>query len=428
MWKKKIWLWFGLVSLCSLFLLKEYETERMIYGQNRTNQVDSSEERKEQEENAAEELNGMYAKSYALMDGDSGRLLYGKEELNPMSNASTTKILTCILALENGNGKELVTVTGNAASQPKVHLGMKEGEQYYLKDLLYGLMLESYNDCAVAIAEHIDGSVEAFVKRMNDKAKELGCMDTHFVTPNGLDKEDEEGAHHTTAKDLCRIMKYCTWDSPKAKEFLAITQKPSHSFRSLGGRNFCANNHNLFLSMMDGVLTGKTGYTAKAGYCYVAALERDGKKYCISLLACGWPEHKNYKWADAKKLFQYGLAHYSLYPCPKDLFDIEETDVYGGYVKGELEEWGKKQSISYKPKEGKKIKPFLKADWDKVDIVKSMVKYPMPPIEKGDVLGNFFVKIEEETLYASDICAQNTVYKWDYPSFKKAVLNEIFLH
>ena len=125
----------------------------------------------------------LYSKACALIDGESGRLLYGKNELDGMANASTTKIMTCILALESGMCDEAVTVTANAAAQPKVHLGMRENEQFYLKDLLYGLMLESYNDCAVAIAEHVSGSVEEFVKLMNEKAEKLGCEDTHFATP-----------------------------------------------------------------------------------------------------------------------------------------------------------------------------------------------------------------------------------------------------
>ena len=135
------------------------------------------------EEKAKKEVSSLYSKACALSDGDSGRILYGKEADAPLPNASTTKILTCILALEKEELEDIVTFSKNAVDQPKVHLGAKEGEQFYLKDLLYGLMLESYNDCAYAIAEHVAGSVENFVALMNTKAVELGCEDTHFVTP-----------------------------------------------------------------------------------------------------------------------------------------------------------------------------------------------------------------------------------------------------
>ena len=243
----------------------------------------------------------MYSGSYALMDGDTGRILKGKEETNPMANASTTKILTCIVTLENCDLEETVTISANAARQPKVKMGVQEGAQYSLKDMVYGLMLESYNDCAVAIAEHVAGSVEDFAMMLNVKAKEIGCEDTYFITPNGLDAEDENGFHHTTAEDLCRVMAYCTWESPKKDLFLEITQTRNYD-------SFV--NRNAFLNQMDGVLTGKTGFTNKAGYCYVAAMEVNGEKYCIALLACGWPNNKNYKWKDARTLLEYGMEQY----------------------------------------------------------------------------------------------------------------------
>ncbi len=121
------------------------------------------------------------------MDADSGRVLYGKEEETVLPMASTTKIMTCILALENGSLTDEVEASSHAASQPQVHLGMNKGDRFCLEDLLYSLMLESHNDSAVAIAEHIGGSVEGFAELMNEKAGEIGCTDTHFITPNGLD-------------------------------------------------------------------------------------------------------------------------------------------------------------------------------------------------------------------------------------------------
>ena len=151
----------------------------------------------------------LYAQSAVLMDGESGRVLFekGGGEERPM--ASTTKIMTCILALETANLNDIVTVSKEAARQPEVHLGMKEGDQFYMEDLLYSIMLESHNDSAWAVAEHISGTVDEFTSLMDQKAKKLGCNHTNFVTPNGLDGKDEDGIHHTTAKDLARIMRYC---------------------------------------------------------------------------------------------------------------------------------------------------------------------------------------------------------------------------
>ncbi len=118
------------------------------------------------------------------MDADSGRVLYAKNGDQQLPMASTTKIMTCILALEEGNLEDVYEASAYAASMPKVHLGVRQGEQYRLEDLLYAMMLESYNDAAVVIAEELAGSVEAFAEKMNQKAWELGCLDTYFITPN----------------------------------------------------------------------------------------------------------------------------------------------------------------------------------------------------------------------------------------------------
>lgn len=259
-----------------------------------------------------EEPQSLYAQAAVLMDADSGRVLFEKNGDEILANASTTKILTCIIALETGNLEDVVTASAEAAAQPKVHLGMQKDEQFVLRDLLYSLMLESHNDSAVAIAEHLAGSVEGFAGKMNQKAKEIGCKNSYFITPNGLDATDEIGSHSTTAEDLARIMSYCITESPKKDDFITITGTASYSFSNVvGTRNFSCSNKNSFLSMMEGAFSGKTGFTGKAGYCYVGALERDGRTFVVALLACGWPNNKTYKWSDTRKLMEYGLENYT---------------------------------------------------------------------------------------------------------------------
>lgn len=277
-------------------------------------------------ETAAEEELSLHALSAVLMDADSGRILYGKEEGTFRPMASTTKIMTCILALENGSMTDICTVSDTAAAQPKVHLGARKGTQFYLKDLLYSLMLESHNDSAVMIAEQVGGSVEGFAAMMNQKARDIGCTNTCFVTPNGLDatftaEDGREYTHGTTAGDLAKIMRYCVTKSPVKQQFLEITRTANYSFSDVEGRgNYSCVNHNAFLSMMDGALTGKTGFTGGAGYSYVAALEDDGRTYVIALLGSGWPPHKTYKWADARTLFTYGEQHFRY----RDVFEEPE--------------------------------------------------------------------------------------------------------
>ena len=267
----------------------------------------------------------LYALSAVLMDGETGRVLYGKEAYKGRPNASTTKVMTCILALEMASGDDYVQVSRNAASQPQTPLGMREGQQFYLEDLLYSLMLKSHNDTAVAIAEHIGGSVEKFEVLMNEKAKVLGCKDTHFVTPNGLDAEDEGGIHHTTARDLALIMAYAI----KNETFVHITQTRDYTFSDISGKeHYSVHNTNAFLDMETGVISGKTGFTGNAGYCYVCAVRQDEKLFVVALLGCGWPGNKNYKWSDTKKLLSYGRENYNyvLLPDLPDLPEITVTD------------------------------------------------------------------------------------------------------
>jgi len=260
----------------------------------------------------ADEPDELYAQSAVLMDAENGRVLFEKNGLDVKAMASTTKIMTCILALENADEKTEVLFSENAVRQPKVHLGASKGEIFYLVDLLHSLMLESHNDSAVAIAEAVAGDVKKFADMMNQKAREIGCENTYFITPNGLDAEDENGKHSTTAVDLARIMSYCIMDSPMKDSFLEITATPQYSFSSVDGKKtYSCSNHNSFLNMMDEAISGKTGFTADAGYCYVGAVESEGRTFVVSLLACGWPNSKTYKWKDMKKLASYGMDNYA---------------------------------------------------------------------------------------------------------------------
>ena len=269
----------------------------------------------------------LYARSAVLMDADTGRILFGKNDNEVMPMASTTKIMTLLVTLEHADLDEIVEVSARAASMPDVQLHIREGERYRLQDLCYSLMLESHNDSAVAIAEHVGGTVEGFAAMMNQKAKHLGCYHTYFITPNGLDAEDEHGKHSTTARDLARIMRCCI----KNETFLSITREPSWTFTDMdGNRSFTVQNKNAFLQMMEGALTGKTGFTNEAGYCYVGALERGEKRLIAVVLACGWPNHKTWKWADTKALMNYGLEDYHKETVGSDRMALEPVSVMDG--------------------------------------------------------------------------------------------------
>ena len=274
-------------------------------------------------EDRIEELLPLYASSAVLMDEGSGRILYNKNGSERKANASTTKIMTCILALEYGNEDDIVTFSANAARQPDVQMNGCEGEQYYLKDLLFALMLESHNDVAVAIAEHIAGDVETFAGYMNDKAQEVGAFDTHFVTPNGLDADD----HYTTACDLAIIARYALQN----KEFQEIIRTPAHTFSEISGkRNVAVVNRDGFLTQYEGAIGIKTGFTGNAGYCFVGAAKKNGMTLISVVLASGWPPHKTYKWTDTKQLMDYGFSNYSVHTIPDVSIMVPEIPVDRG--------------------------------------------------------------------------------------------------
>ncbi len=265
----------------------------------------------------APDKNSLHAYAALLYDANAGRVLYEKNGYEVLPMASTTKIMTLLVVLENTAPEDVVTVSQNAAKQPDVQLNMNTGEQYYVKNLCYSLMLESHNDTAVALAEHVGGSVEGFAELMNAKAKALGAYSANFVTPNGLDAD----GHGITAADLARIAAYAV----KQEDFREITTTKSHSFTELTkGRGFTVNNKDAFLSMMDGAIGVKTGFTGKAGYCFVGALERSDRLLISVVLASGWPPHKTYKWNDTMRLMNYGVKGFSMLPLMKDVSELPE--------------------------------------------------------------------------------------------------------
>ena len=363
-----------------------------------------------QAEKGEDEPTNLYARSAVLMDADSGRILFGKDERRKLPMASTTKIMTCILVLEQMQEDQKASVSDYAVCQPKVRLGVKKKEQFYVNDLLYSLMLESHNDSAVVLAEAIAGTVDAFADFMNEKAKKLGCQNTHFVTPNGLDGEDEDGIHETTAEDLARIMRYCIMESEEREKFLEITQTKDYSFSNVAGdRTFTCHNHNAFLSMMEGALSGKTGFTSEAGYCYVGALRRDGRTFIVSLLACGWPNNKDYKWKDTRRLMEYGLEHYHYQNVEKK---VEKIPVRILEARDERQPFLHNSVLLAEATESRDFKILLKQGEEvEVKIVKE--KKLHAPVRRGQKVGTVRYRLNGETIHSTDLIASESIQKRD---------------
>ena len=231
------------------------------------------------------------AASAILVDVDSGRVLYEYNADARMRIASTTKLLTALVALERGDLNDVVTVSREAAYTEGSSMYLKEGEELTLETLLYGLLLCSGNDAAVAIAEHIAGSQEKFAELMNEKAAELEMENSSFVTPNGLDAE----GHYSTARDMARLA--CA-----AVENEILVRMASTRTVTIDGRTMA--NHNKLLGSLEGCIGLKTGYTMAAGRTLVTCAERNGQRLAAVTLQDG------NDWADHQALYDYGFSAY----------------------------------------------------------------------------------------------------------------------
>ena len=244
------------------------------------------------------------AKHCIVIENDSERVLYEKSAYNTAAMASTTKIMTALVVIEQCELSETVTVSSYAASIGGSTIDLKTGEELSVEDLLYGLMLESGNDAATALAEHTADSVDEFCKLMNSRAKELGAMNTNFTSPHGLDNEN----HYTTAYDLAIITK----EALKNDTFCEIVNT-----KTISTANRFFANTNPLLGVVDGIDGVKTGFTNNAGKCIVLTAERGGMRIITVILGC--PDSKN-RIIDGKKITEYIFSKYKIYNLTPEHF------------------------------------------------------------------------------------------------------------
>ena len=378
---------FPMVALgifCTLFILIQNPAAAAETGQ--------------QEEKEKLSLN---ARAAVLMDADSGRILYGKNETMAFPMASTTKIMTLIVALEHNEPDQIVMASAGASAMPEVRLGVHEGERYRMEDLYYAMMLESFNDAAMMIAEGTVGSVENFAELMNEKAISLGCTQTYFITPNGLDAADEKGVHSSTAEDMAKIMRYAIDN----EDFLKITQTADYSFTDCDRkRSFEVHNKNVLLTMMDGVLSGKTGYTADAGYCYVCAVKKDDRTFIAALLGSGWPPHKGYKWSDVQTLLDYGDKNYR----------YQTIDISKGVPDRQVHVMNGEQDFATVRAKQTNYR-FLLSSKDKVHVESVLPGQLEAPVEAGQSVGSIRIFVNGDLTAENDYVTINKIdarYTW----------------
>ena len=241
------------------------------------------------------------AGSAIVMDAMTGRVLYEKDAYSKKPIASTTKIMTAILAIEHGNLDDMVTVSKRAAAIGGSTIHLRAGEKLSLRDLLYGLMLNSGNDAAIAIAEHIGGTVERFAEMMTEKARQLGAKNTNFKTPHGLDNPD----HYSTAYDLALITRYALGNETFNQ--IVRTQTAQIQGRSL-------YNTNEMLDLYPGADGVKTGYTSKAGRCLVTSATRGNRRYISVVLNCS---SRTARAKSSRSILDYAFDNYKMYTLVK---------------------------------------------------------------------------------------------------------------
>jgi D-alanyl-D-alanine carboxypeptidase (penicillin-binding protein 5/6) len=356
------------------------------------------------------EAPGVNAHGAILMDAETGRVLWGKNENEPLAMASTTKIMTAIIALESGRLDETVTVSGKAAAAPKVRMNLSPGEKVRLGDLTLALMLESSNDAAVAIAEHLNGSVADFCAAMTEKAREIGARNTVFKTPNGLDAGEED--HHATPYDLAVITRYAL----KVPGFVPLVNTVTAQFSS-DKRSYSFSNRNRLLHEYPGANGVKTGYTNKAGHCFVGAAKRkvnDEDMQLISVvLASGWGDKgRSQKYRDSKEILSYGFDNY-----------VYETVVTADSPAGTMPVTrSRADEVEYVYADGVRL-PVNPQEKETITVQLFIPEKMKAPISQGDVMGSARVYIGEIFYTEVPLLATDDAARHDLKTSLEKVLN-----
>lgn len=325
------------------------------------------------------------ARSAVLMDSDSGRVLYEKDKDNPRLIASITKIMTGILAIESGKLKDTVTVGEEVLKMYGSNIYIEVGEKMSLEDLVYGLLLRSGNDAAVVIATYVGESEENFVKMMNQKAKEIGMLNTVFMNAHGL---DEETQNKSTAYDMALLSSYAYQNEIYRK--IVSTKKYKVSSEN---KTYIWNNRNKLLDSYEYATGGKTGYTPSAGRTLVTNASKDKLNLTVVTLNDG------NEYATHEELYEYGFANYKNYKIiDKDHFEVDKNFYQNQvYVK---------KSFSY---------PLLEEEKDDIRVLVRLNKQEVT--RDGEEVGMIFVTLHDEEIFSEKIYGKikkekRTIFDW----------------
>ena len=331
------------------------------------------------------------SRAYVVIDRNSNTILIGKNENQRKKMASTTKIMTALVVIEHCNLSDIVEVSKKSASTGGSRLGLKTGDKITVYDLLYGLMMRSGNDAAVALAEHISGSITDFANLMNEKAKNLGLSNTHFVTPHGLD-EDE---HYTTAYELALLSNYAMNNEIFAK----IVGTKNYTI-TLNGYPKTLTNTNELLGVLNGIYGIKTGFTNGANRCLVTCCKRGNMDIICVVLGA---DTKKYRTTDSIKLIEYSFNNFTY-------VNVQQ------FLSNEFDNWKKENISNITIKKG--VSSYFDIIYEKppyesipvrsdlVDKFYVSIDYDSnlnAPITKGSSIGTIILKLEEKTIYSGNI-------------------------
>ena len=350
-----------------------------------------------------------YCPSCILIEANTRKILYEKNANDVRFPASTTKLMTAILTVENCNLDDIATVSHNAVySIPYdyTHASLKEGEELTIEQLLYALMVPSANDAAIVLAEHISGSVEEFAKLMNKKAEELGCKNTHFVNPNGIHNKN----HTSTAYDLALIGKFAMQNSTirkivSTKQFtLPATNKYSKTDRIFNNSNDLLNTYSRYY--YEGTTGVKTGYTGEAGNCIIASAKKNGFEVILVVLG---GESTNtglsQRYLDCKTLFDYAFNDYSIKTLNEKNAVLKQITVHGAT----------KETQNLNVLINDKIEIFAKNDVDLSSLKPEITlnENLKAPISANSAIGKITYNYDGQ-IYSSDLIAETQVLSSDF--------------
>ena len=345
------------------------------------------------------------SRSCIIYDRNSHMVLYGKNETKQVKMASTTKIMTSLIIIEKCNLSETIEISKKAAGTGGSRLGLKAGDKITIKDLLYGLMLCSGNDAAVALAEYAGGDIQSFAELMNNKSHELGLTNTHYESPHGLDSD----GHYTTAYELAVLTDYAL----KNETFASIVGTKNYTV-TINGYPKNLSNTNELLGYLNGVYGVKTGFTNGANRCLVTACKRNNMDIICVVLGA---DTKKFRTQDSIKLIEYAFKNFT-YINANDL----AINSFENWKNKNLKylDINKSSSNSFELEIKTCENPILSINKNEIDNVKTSISINTnleAPISSNTIIGNLTLSIDDRNLITLDIINTNDIKRKDIPYY-----------